>query len=822
LSDKSLPSVRQARGFDLRIAGFLNADSVGCGNKTCRDMLISTLLQTRRSDARLPAEIRASLVESLFAPIASLLVGAIACSIIGGAVAWRSGNLWIMAVSVAIFVVGMLRVASAILYRQSRAREEASAIRLWERIYEYGAWGFGALLGLLCWMTIALTSDAVLQMAVSTSTAGYAAAISGRNAGRPFIALGQLALSTLPLSLILLWQPDWIYKALGVVVLLFIYGMVDITLGIRNVIIQALTMTQKEAALAARFEEQAHRFDVALNNMSHGLCMLDPRDRLQVWNERFLELMNLKSSSVRVGMSLPTLLRHSIRAGNHGGKTAKAVFSEFAHGLQRSRYEQVQTSPDGEKVIALSRRIMADGGSVIILEDITERRRAQERIDYLARYDDLTGLANRMQFREEIAIKLSDARRHESHVALHLIDLDRFKTVNDTLGHPCGDKLLKEVADRLRIVIRPGDVVTRFGGDEFVVLQTHADNRQAAESLAQRIVRAIAEPFEIDEHRIDIGASIGIAMASADGTDVDQLLKKADMALYAAKRGGRANHQFFAAEMEEAMQARRALELDMRDALTSNQFRLVFQPLVDLQTGKTTACEALVRWHHPRRGVILPSIFIPVAEETGMIVEIGQRILELACVEAANWPSTVKVSVNLSPVQFKNPSLVLHVASALAKSGLRAQRLDLEITERLLLEDSEETLIAMQQLKDLGVNMSLDDFGTGYSSLNYLLKFPFKKIKIDQSFIRDKETERDARSIIKAIANLGASMEKIVVAEGIETEEQMKMVKRLGCHEGQGYLFGSPMSGEEILAKLTAEAPKPHLVASHRGMTQAS
>ncbi|MDI3469018.1 MAG: diguanylate cyclase/phosphodiesterase (GGDEF & EAL domains) with PAS/PAC sensor(s) [Pseudolabrys sp.] len=784
-------------------------------------MLISTLLQTRRSDARLPDEIRASLVESLFAPIASLLVGAIACSIIGAAVAWRSGNLWIMAVSVAIFVVGMLRVASAIFYRQSRAREHASAVRLWERIYEYGAWGFGGLLGLLCWMTIALTSDAALQMAVSTSTAGYAAAISGRNAGRPFIALGQLALSTLPLSLVLLWQPDWIYKALGVVVLLFIYGMVDITLGIRNVIIQALTMTQKEAALAARFEEQAHRFDVALNNMSHGLCMLDLRDRLQVWNERFLELMNLKSSSVRVGMTLPTLLRHSIRAGNHGGKTAKTVFSEFARGLQRSRYEQVQTSPDGEKVIALSRRVMADGGSVIILEDITEHRRAQERIDYLARYDELTGLANRMQFREEIASILA-ARRHESHVALHLIDLDRFKTVNDTLGHPCGDKLLKEVADRLRMVIRPGDIVTRFGGDEFVVLQTHADNRQAAESLAQRIVRAITDPFEIDEHRIDIGASIGIAMASADGTDIDQLLKKADMALYAAKRGGRGSHQFFAVEMEEAMQARRALELDMREALTSNQFRLMFQPLVDLQTGRTTACEALVRWHHPRRGMILPSIFIPVAEETGMIIEIGQRILELACVEAASWPSTVKVSVNLSPVQFKNSSLVLHVASALAKSGLRAQRLDLEITERLLLEDSEETLIAMQQLKDLGVNMSLDDFGTGYSSLNYLLKFPFKKIKIDQSFIRDRETERDARSIIKAIANLGASMEKIVVAEGIETEEQMKMVKRLGCHEGQGFLFGSPMTGEEILAKLKSEAPKPHLVAPHRDITQAS
>ena len=776
-------------------------------------MLISTLLQTRRSDAELPAEIRASLVESLFAPIASLIVGAVACSIIGGAVAWRSGNQWIMAVSVAIFAVGMLRVASAILYRRSKARAAARAVKLWERIYEYGAWGFGGLLGLLCWMTVALTSDAVLQMAVSTSTAGYAAAISGRNAGRPFIALGQLTFSTLPLALVLIWHSDWVFKALGFVVLLFIYGMVDITLGIRNIIIQALIMTRKEAALAARFEEQANRFDVALNNMSHGLCMLDPQDRLQVWNERFLELLNLKQSSVHVGMRLPWLLRHSIKAGNHRGKTPKNVFNEFAQGLRQARYEQVQTSPDGEKVIALSRRVMADGGSVVILEDITERKRAQERINYLARYDELTGLANRTQFREEIGGMLSAVRKRESQIALHLIDLDRFKTINDTLGHPVGDKLLTEVASRLRAIIRPGDMITRFGGDEFVVVQTRAEHRQDAELLAQRIVKAVAEPFEIDGHRIDIGASIGIAVASADGTDVDQLLKKADMALYAAKRGGRGSHQFFAVEMEEAIQVRRTLELDMREALASNQFGIVFQPLVDLQTGKTTACEALVRWHHPLRGTILPSIFIPVAEETGMIIELGQRILELACVEAATWPNTIKVSVNLSPVQFKNASLVLYVASALAKSGLRAQRLDLEITERLLLEESEETLIAMQQLKDLGVNMSLDDFGTGYSSLNYLRKFPFSKIKIDQSFIRDKDTERDARAIIKAVANLGASMEKIVVAEGIETEEQMYMVKRLGCHEGQGYFFGSPMTGEEVAAKLKAEAPKPHLVA---------
>ena len=776
-----------------------------------RFVLISRLIQTRRSDAKLPAEIRASLVESLFAPIASLVVGAVACSIIGGAVALRVGDPWIMAVSLSIFAIGMLRVASAIFYKKNK--ESLGATKLWERIYELGAWAFAGMLGLLCWLTITQTSDAALQMAVVTSTAGYAAAISGRNAGRPFIAVGQLTFSTLPMAVALLWHPEWIHKALGFVVLMFIYGMIDITLSIRNIIIQALTMTRKEAALAQRFEQQANRFDIALNNMSHGLCMLDQQDRLQVWNTRFVELLSLDHAPVRVGMRIPELLRHSIRAGNHAGRGVKEVFRDFARALQQARFDQVQMSLEGDRTIALSRRMMADGGSVVILEDVTERKRAQERISYLARYDDLTGLANRTQFREEIDAMLAAVRKRENHITLHLIDLDRFKAINDTLGHPIGDKLLKEVARRLSDVIGPADMITRFGGDEFVVVQTGTERRQDAEWLAQRLAKALSEPFEIDGHRMDIGASIGIAMAPIDGVDADQLLKKADMALYAAKHSGGGGHQFFAAAMEEALQVRRGLELDLRDALAAEQFQLYFQPLVDLKTGRITTCEALVRWTHPQRGNVPPSVFIPIAEETGVIVQLGEWILHQACVEAASWPQGVKVAVNLSPVQFKDPGLVLHVASALAKSGLRAQRLELEITERLLLEDSDETLVAMQQLKDLGVNMSLDDFGTGYSSLNYLRKFPFHKIKIDQSFIRDRGAERDARAIIEAVANLGASLDKIVVAEGIETEEQMEMVKVLGCHEGQGYFFGRPMANEAIRAQLKATAPKPQLVA---------
>jgi diguanylate cyclase (GGDEF)-like protein len=726
-----------------------------------------------------------------------------------------------MANSIAIFAVGMLRVASAVVYRHYKKTADRPEItKLWEHVYEAGAWGFSGLLGLLCWLTLMHTENSALQMAVITTATGYAAAIAGRNAGRPFIAVGQFSFIMVPMVIALLIYPDWIHKVLGFVGLLFIYGMMDITLAIRDVIIMAHTMTRKEAALAARFEQQAKRFDIALNNMSHGLCMLDDQDRLQVWNERFVELLHLQDAPVRVGMRISQLLRHSIRAGNHKGRNVKQVHQELMRSLQTSSFDQVQASPDGDRTIALSRRMMAGGGSVVILEDVTERKRAQERIAHLAKYDELTGLANRNQFRERINAMLLGTRRRDTQFTIHLIDLDRFKTINDTLGHPIGDKLLKAVASRLSTIIGPSEMITRFGGDEFVVLQTMTERRQDALWLAQRIVKELGHPFDIDGHRIDIGASIGIAMAPIDGTDADQLLKKADMALYAAKNSGGGNHCFFAGEMEEAVQARRALELDLREAIAYDQFKLYFQPLVDLHTGRVTTCEALLRWTHPKRGDVPPSVFIPIAEETGLIIGLGEWVLHHACMEAATWPKGVKVAVNLSPVQFRDRALPLHVVSALAKSTLPAERLELEITERVLLEESEATRDAMSQLNNLGVAISLDDFGTGYSSLNYLRQFPFHKIKIDQSFIRDLGEKRDARPIIGAVARLGAGLNIIVVAEGIETEEQMNLVRAQGCHEGQGHLFGRPMDADAIRARLGGPAdpgqqrPRLHVVSN--------
>ena len=751
------------------------------------------------------------MVESLFAPVASLIAGAIGCSVIGAGVALQAANSNILLVSVALLAVGMLRVVSAFLYKRMRRDGRTTGVRIWEHVYESGAWVFAGLLGLLSWMTITQTRDASLHLVVSTTAAGYSAAISGRNAARPLIAIGQLMFVGLPLALSLLLYPEWLHKVQGAVLFLFLYGLIDITLGLRDVIVQALTMTRKEAALAARFEEQAKRFDIALNNMSHGLCMLDRKERLQVWNERFLELLNLRNAPIRVGMRIATLVRYSIRAGNHRARSIKAVFDDLTYGLRQD--SQVEISLDGDRIIALSRRMMADGGSVVILEDVTERKRALDRIEHLARYDELTGLANRTQFVEHIQGVLAAVRTTGWHIALHMIDLDRFKTINDTLGHPIGDKLLKEVARRLSAIIGPGDMITRFGGDEFLVLQTAAAHREEAGALAERLAKTINDPFDVDGHRIDIGASIGITMAPDDGVDADELLKKADMALYAAKNDGGGDHRFFAADMESAAQERRALELDLRDALAKDQFELYFQPLVDLRTGLIASCEALLRWTHPKRGPVPPSVFIPVAEETGLIVPLGEWVLHRACAEAARWPKGIRVAVNLSPVQFRDRSLALQVVLALAKSDLPAEQLELELTERVLLDDSDHTLSTMEQLTNLGVLMSLDDFGTGYSSLNYLRKFPFHKIKIDQSFIRDLGNGRDARAIISTIIGLGTALDKTVVAEGIETKEQMQLIASLGCHEGQGWLFGRPMPGEAIGARLEAEAAQARRVA---------
>jgi diguanylate cyclase (GGDEF)-like protein len=458
--------------------------------------------------------------------------------------------------------------------------------------------------------------------------------------------------------------------------------------------------------------------------------------------------------------------------------------------------------------------IVTDGGRYLgvgtvlaLLQAANEtNRRGVMQIAQLAHYDALTELPNRVLFQKHLVEALSRRARSGDQLAVHFIDLDRFKTVNDTLGHPLGDALLRVAAERLRGCVREGDTVARLGGDEFAVVQTGLTDMSGATRLAERVVEAMAAPFDIQGHQVMIGASVGVSAAPSDGDDADALLKKADMALYRAKADGRGAFHFFERAMGEQLQARRALELDLRRALVAGEFQLYYQPLYNLGDDRVTGCEALLRWNHPERGMVSPADFIPLAEEIGLIVQLGEWVLREASAEAARWPDHVRLAVNLSPAQFRDRGLVRTVISALAVSGLPAERLELEITESVLLQDNAANMSMLHDLKALGVRISMDDFGTGYSSLSYLRSFPFDKIKIDQTFVRDILEDSDALAIIKAVLDLGASLGIVTTAEGVETVEQLNALRDQGCAEIQGYFISRPAPASEIARMLNVEA----------------
>ncbi|MGE4167079.1 MAG: EAL domain-containing protein, partial [Xanthobacteraceae bacterium] len=544
------------------------------------------------------------------------------------------------------------------------------------------------------------------------------------------------------------------------------------------------------------------RLDAALDNMTQGLTLYDAEGHLEVFNRRYLEIFGLSSDQVRPGITILELLELSVGLGNHPAKSAQELLAE--------RQEFIRNDPNGVRLLEVKGRVIAcfyrpteAGGVVATYEDVTERREAESKIMHMARHDSLTNLPNRVLFREimEAALDRGDQ------LAVLFLDLDRFKSVNDTLGHPVGDALLCEVTKRLQMAVRGADTVARLGGDEFAIVQMGGVPGQATD-LAVRIIESISEPFDIMGHQVMIGTSVGIAIAPTDGKEPDQLLRNADMALYRAKSDGRGTYHFFHPEMDSDLQARRSLELDLRKALGNGEFEIYYQPIVKLETGEVGGFEALLRWHHPERGMVPPDKFIPIAEEIGVITAIGDWVLRQACLDAASWPADLSVAVNLSAVQFRSPTLSLSVVSALGGSGLAAGRLELEITETVLLQDDKSVLDTLHQMRDLGVKISMDDFGTGYSSLSYLRSFPFDKIKIDRSFIRELGKKEDCLAIIRAVSRLGASLGMITTAEGVETKEQLDILRTEGCNQGQGYLFSPPRPVAEVPAILRKLRPR--------------
>jgi diguanylate cyclase (GGDEF)-like protein len=466
-----------------------------------------------------------------------------------------------------------------------------------------------------------------------------------------------------------------------------------------------------------------------------------------------------------------------------------------------------KANEDLERRVEERTRRLIDANQRLKVE-IADRQESQARSQYLAYHDSLTGLGNRLLFKEQLEEALKDLSVTPHPLAVLFLDLDGFKAINDTLGHSIGDLLLKSIAIKLRDLLPRTDRIARLGGDEFAILQISASQPASSIALAERIIEIVGHPCSIEGHDVTVGASVGIAVAHPGEMNAEGFLKSADLAMYSAKSDGRGTYRMFDPAMDAVVQTRRMLERDMRTALAQDGFRLFYQPLVNLQTKKVTTFEALMRWEHPERGNIRPSEFIPVAEEMGLIVQLGEWALREACAEAVGWPDGICVSVNLSPLQFAKGNLVSTVMSALASSGLPASRLELEITESILLEKSERNLAILNQLRQFGVRISMDDFGTGYSSIGYLRSFPFDKIKIDQSFVRDLLVDEGSLAIVRAIAGLGVSFGMTTTAEGVETEEQMRRLNLEGCIEVQGYLFSKPVPANEIIKLLGSLAER--------------
>lgn len=553
------------------------------------------------------------------------------------------------------------------------------------------------------------------------------------------------------------------------------------------------------AAQNALLETGRLRFDAVLDSISQGLTFFDHGGKLVLSNRRYAEIYKLSADQTRPGILLSDIIDYRIAKGSFPDMSPADYLERRENLVQNAvSFEIVDEFRDG-RTVSMHYQPLHGGGWVATHEDITERRQAEATLAYMARHDTLTELPNRTLFQERLIHAIALTRRG-GHCALLCLDLDRFKLINDTLGHAVGDGLLRAVAARLGNTVRADDMVARLGGDEFAIIQSDSKSPEHAARLAERIIEALREPYDIDGHRIIAGASIGVSMAPQDGTASDTLLKNADIALDLAKTEMRGGYRFFEPETDSYLRQRRAVELDLREALPAEHFELHYQPVLDVGTGRVTGFEALIRWNHPVRGRVSPAEFIPIAEETGLIVQIGAWALKRACVEAASWPGDIEIAVNLSPVQFKRGLLLDVVREALVVSGLDPNRLELEITESVLLENSGERLAVLHQLRALGIRIALDDFGTGYSSLGYLRSFPFNKIKIDQSFIREVNTNKQSAAIVGAIVGLGHSLGMTIVAEGVETSQQLATVRDQGCAKVQGYLFSRPCPASEVAA----------------------
>ncbi len=761
-------------------------------------------VQRRKKTTRpaIPADIYIAQVDSLYQEGRTLLVGYL--TVIGSIFLtyWRTGDIALPASAALFTVITILRATGMRAYARARDRIKTSEdAGYWERWYGVGAASALATLGTWCFLTFSRMDDGYAQLVSYSITIAYVIGITGRNFGSGRLVYIQILSVALPMLAALLIFGDIYYRAFAPALAMFFLSVALICERLRRNLLSAVISSREVSQLA-------QRFDTALTNMPHGLCMFDAEHRIVVANQKINEQIGLPPTLDLRGHNLDDLVSHCVLAGTLSDANGERFAHGLAQGLSGNQTDKFSVEIRDGRTIEITVEPMDERGMVMVVEDVTERKHAEAKINHMARFDALTGLPNRTILQSSLQAAADNIRGGNA-FAVHFIDIDQFKQVNDTLGHSRGDVLLQEAADRLRRAVRPTDTVARFGGDEFIVLQARVDGEADASSLADRLLQVLREPYVIEGGQVRASASIGIAIAQNDGADVEQLLRNADMALYCAKAEGRNGWRFFKPEMELAALSRRRLEFDLRRALTDHEFEIHYQPIIDLKTRRVRTCEALLRWAHPERGMIWPAEFIPVAEEMGIVTEIDQWVLREACAQCRQWPDDVHVAVNLSPLQFMRTNVPETVERALAAAHLPPHRLEIEITETILLQDTVRSRNALRELQRMGVGVSLDDFGTKYSGLSYLHSFPLHKVKIDQSFVRNLHEGR-MMTLLRGVARMSAELGLRVTVEGIETEEQLALIaNEPHIDEVQGYLFGKPMPSSALRAMLFASTTLP-------------
>jgi diguanylate cyclase (GGDEF)-like protein len=763
---------------------------------------MSSARRTRQPHEVLPPEIYLPLVDSLFKEGRTLLVGTLFVIASVLATYWKTGEILILYCALAITLVAAARGYMMRTYLRTRDTVTTSEIaRRWEYRYGASASVILLLLSVWCFIAFARTNDSFAHLVSFTMTIAYAAGIFGRNFANARFVIIQIVCTWGPMTVALLLYGNRFYWTFAALLIPTFYSIKRIADRLRGTLLDAV-VTSRDMSLLAK------RFDTALNNMPHGLCMFDSKRRVVVSNGKLKQQTGLAADLNLKGMSARGLVDSIVAAGLLSEPGAQSMIDHLEARLSGQDDATFGSDLSNGRMLEFTVQPMESGGMVVLVEDVTERKIAEARINHLARFDALTGLPNRTVLRDRMERALNEWRI-DNMCAIHFIDLDQFKQVNDTLGHTRGDMLLEAVAERLKNTIRDADVISRFGGDEFVILQAPIRSIEQGEALATRVLNALGGTYDLDGHKVVVTTSIGIALAKSR-IDPEQLLRNADIALYQAKADGRGTWRWFESKMEASAQARRALELDLRSATESEAFELYYQPIFNLKTRRIETCEALLRWPHHERGMVSPAEFIPVAEEMGLIVEIGNQALYKACLECRRWPGDTAVAVNLSPIQFDRSNIPALVRETLAATNLPAQRLEIEITETTLLQNTRRTRADLQQLAEIGVKISLDDFGTAYSSLSYLHSFPFHKVKIDQSFLQDLNDDERRIMLLRGMTRLSAQLGLRVVVEGVETQQQLELLAgEDSIDEVQGYLLCRPMPAADLRKLLYATYVAP-------------